>query len=276
MPRKKVIINFRTFAAFLQRDARQTLSYRFAFLLDLASVFFNAATFYFVSKLFDASSSGMLADYGGSYFPFVLIGIAFSTYQSIGLNSFSQSLRQEQYLGTLESVLVAPINITTFLAGSALWDFLYTTLEVILYFLLGLFVFGLALPRANIAPAVVALLLTITSFMGLGILAAAFILRFKRGNPVAWLIATASELLGGVYFPTQILPPWIKNISDWIPMTHALSALRESLLLNAGFEQISFHLLYLAGFTIVIWPVGIFAFKIALQWSQRDGSLSHY
>jgi len=266
-----MLINLRVFHAFLTRDYHQTLSYKFAFVLDLGSVFFNAATFFFVARLFDATPIAALNEFGGSYFPFVLIGIAFSTYQSIGLNSFSQSLRQEQFMGTLESVLATPINIPTFLTGSSLWDFLYATVEVMLYFLLGFAVFGLSLPNANLTTALAAVILTLTSFMGLGILAAAFILRFKRGNPVAWLIATASELFGGVYFPTKILPDWLRAISDWIPMTHALQSLRLSLLSNANFHQVGPHLIYLAGFTAVVWPLAILSFKFALSWSQRDG-----
>lgn len=267
---------FRIFASFIVRDFYNTLSYRFAFILDVLSVFFSAATFYFVAKLFDTASSPFLANYGGSYFPFVLIGIAFSTYQSIGLNSFSQTLRQEQYIGTLESILVTPIRVPTFLAGSALWDFIYATLEVLLYFVVGFAAFGLRLPEANIGTATVAVMLTLTTFMGLGILAAAFILRFKKGNPVAWIIATSSELLGGVYFPIEILPDWMKSISNWVPMTHALQALRKSLLNNAGFEEVGSHLLYLVLFTLIIWPVGIATFKWALAKSQDDGTLGHY
>jgi len=267
---------FRTFWAFVMRDLRQTISYRFAFLLDIASVFFNVATFFFVAKLFNTATSPHLIKYGGDYFPFVLIGIAFSTYQSIGLNSFSQNLRQEQYIGTLESVLVSPIRIPTFLAGSALWDFFYASLEVFIYFILGFAVFSLALPQANVLPALVALVLTLTTFMGLGILAAAFILRFKRGNPVAWLIATASELLGGVYFPIEILPPWMKSIADWVPMMHALAALRKTLLSAGSFHQIQHHLLFLLIFSLLVWPVGVLAFKWALKRSQEDGTLGHY
>jgi ABC-2 type transport system permease protein len=267
---------FRTFYAFILRDFYQTLSYRFAFVLDTLSVFFNAATFYFVAKLFDSAAPPQLAAYGGAYFPFVLIGIAFSTYQTVGLNSFSQTLRQEQYIGTLESVLVTPIRIPTFLAGSALWDFLYASLEVFFYFLMAFLVFGLSLPHANLFPALIALILTLTTFMGLGILAAAFILRFKRGNPVAWVIATASELLGGVYFPVEILPAWMQSISNWIPMTHALQALRKSLLTGSGFDAIGSHLLYLLLFSVLVWPVGVLAFQWALSRSQKDGTLGHY
>lgn len=267
---------FRTFYAFLFRDFRQTMSYKFAFVLDLGSIFFNAATFYFVAKLFGDATSGHLLKYGGNYFPFVLIGIAFSTYQSVGLTSFSQSIRQEQFMGTLEPVLVTPIRVSTFLAGSAMWDFFYATVEVLVYFIVAFAVFGLALPNANVPAAVASLALTLTTFMGLGILAAAFILRFKKGNPVAWLIATASELLGGVYFPTDILPAWVQSISQWVPMTHALSCLRESLLAGADFRAIGPDLVFLGIFTVLVWPVGIFAFKYALLKSQTDGTLGHY
>jgi len=268
---------FRTFYAFILRDFRQTLSYKFAFLLDVASVFFNAATFYFVAQLFNsAAGSPYLEQYGGDYFPFVLIGIAFATYQTTGLNSFAQSLRQEQYMGTLESILVTPVRIPTFLAGSTLWDFLYATAEVFFYFVLAFTAFSMRLPNANVLPAVISLVLILTTFMGLGVLSAAFILRFKKGNPVAWVIATASELLGGVYFPTQILPDWLKSISDWVPMMHALSALRKSLLSHASLAEIQPHLVFLAAFTLVIWPVGVLAFKWALKRSQADGSLGHY
>ena len=262
--------------SFLLRDFRRTLSYKLAFVLDLTSIFFNAATFYFVARLVDPGRTESLLPYGGDYFPFVLIGIAFSTYQGIGLNSFAQSLRQEQFLGTMESVLVSPIRIPTFLAGSALWDFLYATLEVFLYFVVAIVAFGMRFPQANFISAGISLVLTLVTFMGLGILAAAFILWFKRGNPVTWLIATASELFAGVYFPTQILPDWMKAISNWVPMTHALSALRLSFLSNASLTDIKPHLIYLFFFAVIIWPLGIGAFQLSLRKSQKDGTLGHY
>lgn len=267
---------FRAFASFFLRDFRQMVSYKFAFLLDVASIVFSAATFYFVARLFDTSASASMQAYGGDYFPFVLIGIAFSAYQTVGLNSFAQSLRQEQYVGTLESVLVTPVRIPTFLAGSALWDFLYATFEVIIYFVVAITAFGLHFTQLNYLSAALSVGLTLSTFMGLGILAAAFILRFKKGNPVTWLIASTGELFGGVYFPTEILPEWMKSISQWVPMTHALSALRKSFLANAPVSAISDDLLFLGLFTLLIWPIGVVAFQISLKKSQEDGTLGHY
>lgn len=266
----------RTLAAFFIRDFRKTLSYRFSFLLDIGSVVFKAATFYFVAQLIGTAAAPHLAEYGGAYFPFVLIGIAFSSYQTVGLNSFAQSLRQEQFMGTLESVLCAPVRIPTFLAGSALWDFFYATFEVALYFGVAMLGFGLTFENASLGPAAVAALLTLAAFMGLGVLSAAFILRYKRGNPVAWILASAGELFGGVYFPINILPDRMRAIAEWMPMTHSLSALRRSLLTGASFTDISPDLAYLSLFTLAVWPLGILVFYFALRRSQADGSLGHY
>jgi ABC-2 type transport system permease protein len=179
-------------------------------------------------------------------------------------------------MGTFESILASPVRIPTFLAGSALWDFAYATFEIVLYFTVAAAAFGFTLYHANFSSALLSIIFTLSTFMGLGVLAAAFIMRFKRGNPITWALATASELFGGVYFPPSILPDWMRKISEWMPMTHALSALRQSLLAGATIDQISSHLIFLGVFTVVIWPIGIGAFQLALKASQRDGSLGHY
>ncbi len=267
---------FRSLWGFLRRDAAIHTSYKLGFAMDLGSVFFSAATFYFVAKVFGQAAAPMLSRYGGDYFSFVLIGIAFSTYQNVGMNAFSQAIRQEQFLNTLEPLFMTPVRLPVFLLGSALWDFLNATLEVVFYLALGLFLFGLKAPSANLPVALAVLTLTLFSFMGLGIFAAAFIMRFKRGNPVTWLMATSSELLGGVYFPPEVLPHGLKVLSKFVPMTYALAGLRKSLLMGAGWGGVMPELLALVVFTAVSWPVGVASFAWSMRRAQEDGSMGHY
>lgn len=251
-------------------------SYKFGFVFELFSVFFDATTFYFVSKIFGGAAIPSLKPYGGDYFSFVLIGIAFANYQKVGLNAFSQSIRQEQYLNTLEPLLLTPVSIGEFLMGSALWDFFYATLQVGLYLVVGVLVYGLDMPHARLGPAFAVLALTIFAMMGLGVISAAFIMRFKRGNPITWFVATSSELLGGVLFPVAMLPSGLKSLSNIIPMTHALEGLRKTLLAGAGWREVSPQLFALALFIVVLWPLGVFAFSLALRRSRADGTLGHY
>jgi ABC-2 type transport system permease protein len=262
------------FLAFLRRDALANLSYRLKFALDLLSVVLYVASFHFIAKMFGRTEA--LASFGGDYFPFVLIGIAFSGYQSVALSSFSQSIRQEQYLGTLESVLAAPVSVPLFLAASAQWDFLYATLEAAIYLASGIMVFGARFPAADLASAFAVLVVSIAALLSLGVLSAAFIIRFKRGDPVAWLLTTISELLGGVFFPVEVLPEPLRSLSAWVPMSHSVQGLRLALLNGAGLKEVLPHVGALAAFSAVFLPLGVWAFRRALDAARRDGELGHY
>lgn len=266
----------RTLWAFFRRDATIHTSYKLGFVMDLLGVFFTAATYYYVAKMFGAAATPFLRDYGGDYFAFVLIGVAFAAYQNVGLNSFSQSLRQEQFLNTLEPLLVTPVSTPRFLIGSSLWDFLYATVRVALYLGVGAAFFGFRLSQTRLAPALAVLVLTLLAFMGLGVFAASFIMRFKRGNPVTWIMEATSNLLGGVLFPLAALPPGLKRAAFFIPMTHALEGLRQTLLMGAGWNVIVPQLVWLSVFIAVIWPLGVFTFGRAVRRARADGTLGHY
>ncbi|MCB0237245.1 MAG: ABC transporter permease, partial [Anaerolineae bacterium] len=62
--------------AFLRRDLLLQTSYRFAFVLQFAGIFFNMLVFYFLSTLVGVGAAPYLEPYGGDYFSFVLIGLA--------------------------------------------------------------------------------------------------------------------------------------------------------------------------------------------------------
>jgi len=261
-------------AAFLRRDLLLQSSYRSAFVLNVIGIFFSVAIFYFLGQLVGPS---ILAKLGGpDYFSFVLVGIAFYSYLGTALNSFSGSLRQAQLTGTLEPVLVTPVGIPTFLFGSAIYHFLYTSLTAVAYLAIAAIFFGFDLSHANGGAVLLTLLLTIFAFSGLGILSAAFTLVWKRGDPLAFLLGSASALLGGVYFPTNVLPAWLQAIASWIPLTYALSAMRRSLVDGVQLGGIAPDLWKLALFSAVLIPLSVAAFAAALAKARRDGSLAQY
>jgi ABC-2 type transport system permease protein len=262
--------------AFLHRDLRSEVSYRFSFLLQFLSIFFSVAVFYFVAKLLGDSVNPYLEPYGGDYFSFVLIGIAFGSYFGVGLSSFSSGLRTSQTTGTLEAMLSSPTRLSTIILSSAQWNYLITTLRVVVYLLVGSVFLGVQLGEANYAAALVVLVLTVISFSSLGIIAASFIMVLKRGDPVTWIFGTVSNLLGGIYYPVAVLPGWMQKLADLIPVTYALRAMRLALLQGAGFEVLWPDLLALGIFSVVLLPLSLIAFGIAVRIARIDGSLAHY
>lgn len=261
--------------AFLRRDIQLQLSYRFAFLLQLFGVFFSMLVFYFLSKLVGPSAAPYLADYGGSYFAFVLIGLAFSGYFGVGLQGFAGTLREAQTTGTLEAMLLTPTRLSTIVLSSSLYDYGFVTFQVLVYLVLGAAVFGVEID-GNLPAALVILVLTIVAMTAVGIIAASFIMVLKRGDPVTWLFNSLGLLLGGVYYPVSLMPPWLQTLSRLLPITYALEAMRRALLTNASFQELMPDILALVIFSVVLVPVSLYVFRRAVHRAKVEGSLAHF
>ena len=261
--------------AFLKRDFFQNISYRVSFFLQFFGIFFSVAAFYFVGQFFGPAVAPKLESYGGDYFAFVLIGLAFGSYMSIALSGFAQSIREGQMMGTLEIMLLSPTRLSTILLSSSLWDYLFTTFRVMVYLGFGL-LFGVNLTGANIPAALAVLLLSTVSFSALGILAAAFVLVLKKGDPVTWLFGGLSGLMAGTYYPISALPDWLQPFSRLFPLTYSLEGMRLAMLRGYSVLEVGWDLLALLGFAVFFLPLSLLIFNQALRRAKKEGSLAQY
>jgi ABC-2 type transport system permease protein len=260
--------------AFLKRDLLENLSYKSAVLFDVLSVLAHLVTFFFITKLIGAGAGVYLKEYGGSYFPFVLTGIAFSGFSASALTAFSSAVIKEQSTGTLEAILVTPTSPWTVMGASFVWTFLASLAEVALYLVLGAGVFHVDFSRINVPASVIFLLLTVVSLSGPGLLSAAFTLVFKRGDPVSYFFNAGSRFLAGVYFPISLLPTGLQRLSGCLPLTYSLRALRGAVMGGKGVGDLGHELVALLLFSLICLPVSVVLFNRALSRAKKEGSLS--
>lgn len=266
----------RLLGAFLARDFFIESSYRVSFLATMAGALFRALVFYFLSQLIDDAAAPFLLEYRGDYFSFVIIGIAFGGYFSVGLTGFARALRQAQTTGTLEAMLMTPTPVSWIIVGSSVWSYAFTTVRVLVYLLVGALLLGLNLGNANYLAAVAGLILSIISFASIGIIAASVIMVIKRGDPVTSFVSGLASLIGGVYYPVEILPSWLQVIANLLPITYALRVMRLTLLLGASWADVAADLLVLALFSVLLLPLSLMLFRYAVERARADGSLAHY
>lgn len=265
----------RRLLAVLLRDLQTELTYPISFVLQFAGILFSVFMFYFLSQFVGGAVAGNTDVGEGGYFPFVLLGVAFTGYFSVGLNRFSSALSTAQVTGTMEALLMTPSRLSLVVVGSVLYDYLYTTLRVVIFLLAGVLL-GVRFLDANWSAAALSLVLAIAAFASIGIMAAGFTMIFKRGNPVIWLISNLVSLLGGVYYPVSSLPSWLQVVSKTLPITYALDAMRGALLNGATWRELSPNMLVLAGFCLVLFPLSLVAFRAAVHKARVDGSLTQY
>jgi ABC-2 type transport system permease protein len=263
------------FTAFLRRDLREALTYKFSFLSSVAGILLSSATFYFVAKLVP-SGAPSLGPFGGDYFSFAVIGVAFAGLLGMFQEGLAAVVRGAQVSGTLEALLVTPVPIPVVLFGSSLYSLLFQVVRAALHLGVAAALFGLSFGRVNIGGVLAVGGLTILCFLSVGVLSASFVLVYKTGNPFSWVLGTVSGLLGGVVFPISLLPPWIRWVSSLLPVTYALDGMRRSLLASAPFAEVLPDIAALAIFDAVLLPLSLVAFRLAVRKAKKDGTLSHY
>jgi ABC-2 type transport system permease protein len=262
--------------AFLKKDFLFESSYKLSFIFNIFGILISVLSYFFIDKLFGERIVSHLEEFGVNYFSYVLLGMAFFSYIGVGLGSFSGRIQSEQMQGTLEAILLTPTKISTILFSMALWNLIFATFDMAIYILLGIFLFKINFANLNLLSTLVILILTITSFSSLGILSASFIMVFKRGNPLGWVISTMEGLLGGVYFPITILPVWLQFLAKFFPITYAIRAIELAVYRGYSLLQLAKEIGFLLAFSIILLPLSLALFKYGLKKARQDGSLTQY
>lgn len=248
-------------------------SYKLNFFTRYLAAITAILLFYFLDQLLQLSGQTTIEE--GTYFTFVLIGGAFLRYLELGSHAFSANLRDEMLMGTIEPLLVTATPITLSVLGPASWMLIQGTLIVIGQLLLGVLL-GADFSQANWGSALVVLLISLISFVSYGIISAAFTIVFKRSDPANWFINSIAYVFSGVFFPIELLPPWLRIISYLLPFTYALRALRGALMSGASLADLAQDIIILLGFAAVLLPLSIWALRYAIRRMKDRGELAHY
>lgn len=260
----------------LRKTFLEEISYRLNFVMEAGTILFYTSVFFFIGRIIPGEGVRYLDEYGGDYFSFVLIGLAFSGFMNVCLSTFATTLRNEQMTGTLEALLTTPTPVWIILFARLLWNFFYGSIHIVIYFIFGIFLMSAEYGSANLSAVPLILLLSLAAFSAMGLISASFILVFKRGDPLNIFLGFATAVLGGVYFPIEALPASLRAVSDYIPLTYTLRLMRDACIRGHGAAEMGGDLLILALLAAVLLPAGVLCFAAALRRTRRDGSLSHY
>lgn len=261
-------------AAFFVRDVRLARSYHAAFGLEVLQALFSVASFHFLARYVE--SGGWSGTRGPRYFAFALVGLAFFDYLAVSLAALEGSVEEARSNGTLEAVLVTQASLPVMLIGSVLYHFTLTAIRTAVYVLWGVLLFDFPWRTAHWGAALVVLLVSIGSFIGLGVLSVSFLLVYKRGNPGKWLIVGLAGLVSGVMYPVSVLPEPLQWLAWLLPITYSLEAMRGALLGGAGLAELWPLLRALLLFAVVLLPLSFAAFGWALRRTRIDGTLTHF
>jgi ABC-2 type transport system permease protein len=218
----------------------------------------------------NASMQSVLEMYNMSLTTYLLIGIAFNTYLAQSLTLIQKTINP----WALEEVLVSPTRLTTFIIGSSLWGFIWSTGVIAIYLAVGVLAFGVVL-SVNVAGTLLVLALGIGTFIGFSMIGAGILIVTKQGDPVTTLITIATGLFGNVLFPPQVMPAQLQIISYFVPQYYFFTAIR-LMLTGWSIERILPQILILMLMCAVILPLGYAIYSWCLKTARKNGTLSWF
>ena len=269
-------LELRKLAAFVRRDFLVAWSYRLSFLTGFLGLIGGALIFYFVGRMVDPASIPRIDGRQVTYLEFAVVGIALGGFLHLGLERVSAALRDEQMMGTLESLLSTPTTPVTVQVGSVLFDLIFIPVRMAILLTTLALLFGLGLQLDGVPQALVVLVFFMPFVWGLGILAAAITLTFRRGGGVVGLGVAGLTLISGLYFPVGLLPGWLTTAAEANPLAIAAEQLRHALLGGADWGAIGSDLLILTPLSLLSFLLGTAAFRLALRRERRLGTLGAY
>jgi ABC-2 type transport system permease protein len=177
--------------------------------------------------------------------------------------------------GFFEALLATPTPLPALLAGQTGYAFIWAFARVVLLIAAGVFL-GVDIHWLRLPEALVIVALVLTAYAGIGLLAAAMVVSFRTNAAIPQAVLVLSTLLGGVYFPTTVLPPVLSPLAEWLPLTPALRALRQTLLLGYPVSSVAGDLARLAGLALAGVLAGTLTLRVSFQYARRAGSLAQY
>ena len=261
--------------ALMRANWLTALSYRVNMFFTYAGLVVGIVPLYFISHALQPMMAATIKTESPEFFAFLIVGMVTHQFVSMSVNSLHGALSSEIGSGSFEALMSTPTPLPSLLLGMIGQSFTMTSLRTLVLSVAAL-AFGAHVVWHGVIPALLILMLIILSYLPFGIFAASLVLAFRATGPFPGGVVTASALLGGVYYPTQVIPAWIAGFSKFIPLTYGLRSLRRSLLDGAPLSASAADLGIVGVATVVLMALSLATFIKALSYAKHSGTLTQY
>lgn len=266
------MINIKKITAFLIKDFKIEKYYRMSFLINIISLLFTLIIFFFINKFFINSVKNAISI---SYFDYIFASFIIFNYSS-GASVIMQKISSEINYGTFEFIANSENSLSDYLLSLTFYNFIIGTLEAGIYFTFVLLTDAVSLNNSNFISVFIITIISNFIFSSVFIIASSFTVIFKRGNILLFFTSIFESILGGVYFPVNILPVYLQKISVFIPIYYSINAMQKALYENAGIFDLIYEIKILILFLILLFPLSIYIFKKSIYTARKLGNLGEF
>ncbi len=193
---------------------------------------------------------GMNASSPGIAVMFVMMGVLFA----------AAAMVQERHTKTLARLLTTPTRKFSLISGKMSGFFLIGFIQFLILIFFGQFVLKVNWGNSPMA----VLLITISyvlSVTGLGTLLSVFMRTSAQADAFAVLISIVTSMLGGAWWPIEIVPNFMQNIARFTPQYWAINGFNKIITRGFGVMSILPNFYMLIAISVITFFFAILLFK---------------
>ena len=165
--------------------------------------------------------------------------------------------------GFLSRLLTTPARPWEFISGYSISMMAIAIAQIIIFIAVG-WLFGMDIVGSPWLAFLIFLLTGLCS-IGIGMVVASLSKSENQGESLSWLFAMPLAIVSGVWFSIELMPSYIRTLAYAFPFAHAVEASRAVLTRGVGLEAISNDLLFLVGWAVGIFAIGVILFRRSMR-----------
>jgi len=197
-------------------------------------------------------------------FQFLAPGFMALTVVTGTLSGLAAAIAREKEQGTMDGMIVAPIPRYAIVIGKTLAQTARGMIQAGVILGISILFFGVKIYGSPFLM-VLTMLLGVTSFAGIGIIATSIAPEQETAMMMMMLLQFPMMFLSGVVLPIEQLPNWLQSIGKMLPLYYAADALRKVIVLSASFTDILLDVIVLIVYAAVTLGVAIPVFQKAMS-----------
>ena len=232
---------------------------------------------YFATMLVTYSASGREEVEGTGVSSYLLVGMFGLIMWTSTIWASGYAIEYERYEGTIGALFLSPASRVAVVAGYGLGSLLWLLPSFVLVTILGVAT-GARLNVADPLGLLAAGLAVLAGSLATGFAFAGLFVLSRRANLVANFLQLPVQLLAGFLVPRGSLPGWLRPLSELVPASHAVDALRAGALGGATLRDgvMLKPLLLALGVSALYAAVGFVSLRKVEDAAKRSGQLDLY
>jgi ABC-2 type transport system permease protein len=196
-----------------------------------------------------------------NYSSYVLPGMIAYTITTNGIYGLAYWMAEMRSKNVIKRFLVTPIKVRDLALALVASRLVVMFLQVTVITLAGVLLFDAPF-AGNYINVIVFTILGGTIFLCIGLLIANYASSYETATPLTTAVGMPMMFLGNIFFPTETLPNFLRQIGQVLPITFLADGMRQSYLYAFDFSKISSDLLWLFVWLVIMLTLTIKIFKL--------------